>query len=100
LPDFVAAEADTGAPSLHLDPVTPNPAASQARLHYTLPAAGSVRVSIYDAQGRLTAVVLDDVQAAGRHDAAWNTSAVAPGVYVVRLEASGEVRTRAVMVSR
>ena len=100
LPDFVGAEANTGAPSLQLDPVTPNPSASEARLRYTLPTEGSVRVSMYDAQRRLVAVVVDDVQAAGPHDAIWNTAAVAAGVYLVRLEAAGEVRTRAVTVTR
>jgi nitrite reductase/ring-hydroxylating ferredoxin subunit len=100
LPDFVSAEAGADAPVLDLAPPAPHPVTTEARLRYTLPAPGPVRVEVFDAAGRRVAVLVDGLQAAGPHSAAWDARATAPGTYVVRLTAAGEVRTRAVTVAR
>ena len=77
---------------------TPPPAPSASVCRWPRPARpGS---TVHDALGRRVAVVADGPLAAGAHALTWDASAVAAGVYVVRLEAAGLVRTRTVVVTR
>ena len=65
--------------------VRPNPLASGAAVSVVLDADASVTATVYDALGRAVAVLLDGPLGAGRHEAALDGSALAPGVYVVRV---------------
>ncbi len=87
------------AEAARLDPPAPNPSAGTVRLAYAVGAAGTVRLAVYDVLGREVAVLADGPQAPGPQVAEW-PAAVASGVYVVRLEAGGVVRTRTVVVTR
>jgi hypothetical protein len=58
--------------------VSPNPATGPARLEFTLPRSGAVRISVYDVRGRLEGTQ-------GR---------VAAGIYFVRLETEGRAMTQ------
>ncbi|WP_420456681.1 glucoamylase family protein [Rubrivirga sp.] len=82
-----------------LDPPAPNPAAGTVRLAYAVGESGDVRLAVYDVLGREVAVLADGPQAPGPQVAEWS-AAVASGIYVVRLEAAGVVRTRTVVVAR
>jgi len=102
---FGAVTATEGSPeipdALTLRGAVPNPVmGGAARIRYGLPANGTVRVSVYDALGREVAVLADGAQTAGWHEAALAASSLAPGVYVVRLEADGAVQTARLTVSR
>jgi hypothetical protein len=62
-------------------------------------------VRLYDLLGREVARLVDDESAAGRHEVTFPTSALAAGLYVVRLaarDAAGRpaVRTRQLTVVR
>jgi flagellar hook assembly protein FlgD len=62
-------------------------------------------VAIYDLRGRRVAVVKDSRVEAGAHTETWNGRAlsgerVAAGIYLVRLEARGQVDTRRLVVIR
>ena len=82
-------------------PVAPNPLATQARVAFSAPEAGHVRVSVYDLLGREVAVLADGVQPAGRHEATLDAGRLASGVYVVVMEAEGGARaTQKVTVLR
>jgi len=89
---------------LTLAPVTPNPFSAEARIRFTLPEAGPVRVEIFDARGRQVRELLSGtVLAAGAHAVAWDGRGAggekaAAGLYFVRVTASGGARvTRAVL---
>jgi len=69
----------------------PNPFARQTTIHYELPTAGPVRITVYDVLGRRVATLVDREQAAG-----W----MASGLYFARLVAGGEVRTLRLTVVR
>ncbi|MCA9753311.1 MAG: T9SS type A sorting domain-containing protein, partial [Gemmatimonadetes bacterium] len=76
----------------------PNPSRGDASLAFVLPAAGPVRLAVYDAAGRRVATLIDGPRAAGRGEATWdgrdeNGSAVAAGVYFARLETPSGVRS-------
>ncbi len=84
---------------------SPNPVRDAARLAFTLPVAGAVRVDVLDVTGRRVATPVDGGYAAGAHVLRWDARddaghALAPGVYLVRLSAAGRALTRRVAVAR
>jgi hypothetical protein len=106
-PSQAVAPPPTPAPPrrLLLGPAVPNPFAATAagtRFTIALPAAGDVRLAIYDVAGRLVRSLVDGHRAAGTLPVRWDGrneggEMVAPGVYFVRLEAAGEHRVRSVV---
>ena len=83
-----------------LGPSFPNPARGAAMVPVELPAAGPVCLSVFDALGRQVAVAHDGPLGAGRHPLAVGAEGLPAGVYVVRLEASGEVWAQRLTVVR
>jgi flagellar hook assembly protein FlgD len=64
-----------------------------------------VRLAIYDVNGRLVVTLVDRVLQAGWHPIAWRHTdsrgtRVASGVYMVKLEALGEIRTQKLVLLR
>ena len=55
---------------------------------------------VYDLAGRLVATPASGRMTAGEHEVTWDVAGVAPGVYVYRLEAGGEVASRRLVVAR
>ena len=80
---------DEAAPVTALYAPRPNPASSRAVVPYALAEAGAVRVAVYDLLGREVAVLADGPAARGAHEAPLDTRTLAPGVYVMRMTASG-----------
>jgi hypothetical protein len=72
-----------------LAPAYPNPFSSRATLGVDVPEAASVRVVVYDVLGRSVAVLLDGAVEAGRHETVLDATALASGVYVVRMTTDG-----------
>ncbi|MEO0856936.1 MAG: T9SS type A sorting domain-containing protein, partial [Bacteroidota bacterium] len=95
----VASETDTAPLSFALDAPYPNPVAGDLQVSYTLPEASPVQLTVYDVLGREVAVLASAARTAGTWQAVWPTAAVAPGVYVLRLETEQGVRTRKVTVA-
>jgi hypothetical protein len=78
--------------ALRLLPAAPNPFNPATTLSFTLPAAGPVRLTIFDLAGRLVATLVDGTLDAGTHSAVWdardgNGRSQASGVYIARLQA-------------
>lgn len=77
----------------------PNPAQTRTRLAFTLPAAGRVRLGLFDVNGRRVASVLSgDWLEAGRHQRVLDTSRFSPGVYWTRLEFGGRIQVRSLTI--
>ncbi len=81
-------------PLLHAN--VPNPFNPRTVLSYEVPQGpdAQVRLSVYDAAGRLVVTLLDSRMSAGSHEATWlgqneAGKAVASGVYFARLEVDG-----------
>ena len=79
-------------PALHA--AYPNPFAARTAVAFDLAEAGRVRLAVYDALGREVAVLLDGAVEAGRHEAVLDATALPSGVYLVRLEAGGQVQAQ------
>ncbi len=79
----------------------PNPFRDRTLIAFTLDAPRPVTLRVFDALGRAVALLADgSVLAAGPHRVDWDASAQSSGVYLVRLEAGGEVRTQTLTLLR
>jgi hypothetical protein len=69
--------------------LSPNPSTGPVHIAYALPQTARVRIAVFDVLGRRIAQPLDAEQPAGTHELVWSASAgrLAPGIYLVRLEA-------------
>jgi hypothetical protein len=75
----------------------PNPFAGSTTVRYALPSAGHVKLEVFDVEGRLVSVLVDETQSAGMKSAVWEGtdargSEMPSGVYFYRLTACGEER--------
>lgn len=85
--------------------VAPNPARGACALSFTQRAAGTTRVSVIDAQGRLVRRLPDTWRPAGAQLARWDGrddtgAAVHAGAYFMRLWADGRMQTARVTIAR
>ncbi|HKW14190.1 MAG TPA: FlgD immunoglobulin-like domain containing protein [Candidatus Krumholzibacteria bacterium] len=77
----------------------PNPFNPRTTVKYTVPARGEVTVAVYDAHGAHVATLFHGERAAGAYSTEWdgrgaNGAVVSSGVYFARIEQSGAVRTK------
>lgn len=73
---------------------SPVPAVREVKIHYSLPKAAQVRLSIYDIRGKLVRSLVDFVEQAGSRTVLWDCrdskgEKVPSGTYFVRLETVG-----------
>lgn len=84
--------------------IAPNPSRGAAVLSFALPRAGTVRLRVYDLQGRVVATLQDGELPAGLHRAVWSSATSgAParsGVYFIRLQSGGRTLQRTLVVAR
>lgn len=83
---------------LTLRPACPNPFNPATELAFLLPIAGAARLSVHDLLGREVARLIDGDLPAGEHDARFDASRLPSAVYVARLEAGGDTRTRKLLL--
>ncbi len=68
-----------------LKPNYPNPFNPQTTIAFDLARAGEVLVSIYSAEGKLIATLVEGAMRAGEHKIVWDAKGVASGVYFAEL---------------
>jgi hypothetical protein len=64
----------------------PNPFNPVTTINYSLPKAGNVKLSVYNAIGSKVAILMDEYKPAGNHSIQFNGSNLASGIYLYRLE--------------
>lgn len=77
--------------TLRLYPCQPNPFNPRATIRYDVPAAGPVRLAVFDLAGRLLRTLVDESQAQGSFEAVWDGRddrgrELGSGSYLARLE--------------
>ncbi len=97
--------AEAAAPALALRANVPNPFNPRTTFAFSLPRPGVVRLSIFDARGRLVAQLVDAELPAGEHRAEWDGrdragGDAASGSYFARLETPTGVRARKIQLVR
>lgn len=70
-----------------LDAVHPNPFNARTSIRYVLPREAEVRLEVYSVEGERVAVLVDQVQGPGAHEAAFEPGRLARGAYLLRLRA-------------
>jgi hypothetical protein len=70
-----------------LDQNHPNPFNPATVIPYTLPRTAWVRLSVYDVGGRLVATLVNGEQTVGKHQAVFDGSGLASGIYIYTLTA-------------
>ncbi|MEX0599015.1 MAG: T9SS type A sorting domain-containing protein, partial [Rhodothermales bacterium] len=71
----------------------PNPFNPTTTIQYALPEGAYVRLEVFDVTGRSVSVVVDGVQSAGVHEARFDASGLASGLYMYRLETGAFTKT-------
>lgn len=93
-------ESGPNAGAARIASIAPNPTTGTARVRFELDRPGEARLSVYDVMGREVAVLATGTFAADAHEAMVDVSALASGVYVVRLQADGAASTARLSVVR
>jgi hypothetical protein len=78
----------------------PNPFNSTTQIEFMLPSTQRVSLRLYDVLGREVAVIMNEIQTAGRHRLAFDASGLSSGVYLCRLEAGEMIQTRKMVLVR
>ena len=91
--------------TIALHPPSPNPTADRVTLPFWLAEPAHVTLTVHDPLGREVARLMDAARAAGEHAATWDGRdgsgrRASAGVYVVRLRAGNETRSRKVLLLR
>ena len=76
----------------------PNPFNPQTTIPFALPQPSPVRLMIYDVLGREIAVLIDSTFPAGQHEAVFDAAGLPSGVYLYRLQAHSQTRTRTMLL--
>ncbi len=82
----------------------PNPFSQSTEIPYTLPEAGKVNITVYNAVGETVATIVNAEQAAGNYMVTFDGNNLPQGVYMYRVVVTGEHRnfeaTRRMVISR
>lgn len=78
----------------------PNPFNPSTSIIYSVPEQTHVTLTVFDPLGREVAVLVDQMQSAGRYKAVFDASSVASGVYFYRLAAGTRVQTNKMLLLR
>ena len=81
-------------------PPQPNPSRGEVTVEYDLPEGADVSVVVYDVAGREVARLVDGYVEGGYREARLDGSALPSGLYIVRVQAGGDVATQRVTVIR
>ena len=92
--------ADAAPSEWTLEPPYPNPTRGRLSVRVGVPESGPLAVRLYDTLGRRVAVLADGEHSAGWLDLSLDTASLAPGTYVIRVEAARASPSATVTVVR
>jgi endo-1,4-beta-xylanase len=78
----------------------PNPFNPATQIVYTVPKSGNVSLKIYNVLGNEVATVFSGIQQIGTHRVVFDGSGLSSGVYLYRLQASGFVETKRMILMK
>ena len=88
-------EVDFGTPGkFELAQNFPNPFNPETAIRFTLPAASSVKLTVFNLLGQEVKLLVNEYKEAGTHIINFNASDFNSGVYIYRLETNGVTQTR------
>lgn len=78
----------------------PNPFNSSTSIHYDVPYISHVKLAVFDLLGRKIAVLVDDLKQPGSHEAIFDASQFASGIYLYRIETGNFTDTKKLILLR
>ncbi len=72
----------------------PNPFNPETKIKFGLPKSGNVKLSVYDASGRVVEELVNQQLNSGTFEVTWNGSNLSSGAYFYKLETEGFVETK------
>jgi endo-1,4-beta-xylanase len=97
---LAVAEAGTVPNTYALSQNYPNPFNPSTQIEYSMPKSGYVSLKIFNVLGKEVATLFSGVQQIGTHRVAFDGSGLASGVYLYRLQASGFVDTKRMILMK
>ncbi|HEX7573883.1 MAG TPA: T9SS type A sorting domain-containing protein [Bacteroidota bacterium] len=85
---------DTRPSTYSLDQNFPNPFNPMTTIRYGLAHRSQVTLAVFNLIGEQVATLVNEIQESGTHDARFDASGLASGVYFYRLQSDGFVRTK------
>lgn len=79
-----------------LTAISPNPVNTRVAIHFNVPVTNSIKLSVCSLDGTKLGIITEGQLKAGTHTTFWNTSNVAAGMYLIKLEAENCVLTQKV----
>ena len=79
-------------------PAYPNPFNAATTLSFKLQAAGEVSLKVFDVTGREAASLVTGHWSLGYHEVVWDAEGSASGIYFVRLQAEGGVKSQKLLL--
>ncbi len=90
LPTWVEQHGAEDLPTTYfLFPNAPNPFNPSTKIKYALPAESRVRLEVFNMMGKRVAVLVDEIQAKGLHEAEFNGETLPSGLYLCKFAAPG-----------
>ena len=72
----------------------PNPFTHFTEIPYTLEKVGHVNIAVYDLQGKLVNIILDEMSHPGTFYAKWTPDSVRPGIYICVIQTDTYIESR------
>jgi hypothetical protein len=93
----------TGDAFFGITSIAPSPTTGEARVDFSLPQAGLVKLDVIDVRGREVASLASEPMEPGSHHVVWSakgSAAPTPGTYFLRYVALGKTMVRKLVVVR
>lgn len=76
----------------------PNPFNAETKISFILPGTANVKLTVYDALGNETAVLVNDLLTAGSHSITFNGADLPSGIYLYRLQSDSFNKARKMLL--
>ncbi len=76
----------------------PDPFNPTTTIQYSLPVERHVKLTVYDMQGRVVQVLVDDVRQAGTHEVFFEAGHLASGSYLYQIESNGSTLSKQMLL--
>lgn len=84
--------------SIRLVNLTPNPSNDNVKLSYVIKKTGNVKISVYDATGRLVNYIVNETKSAGGYAINFSNRNLSAGIYFVRVETADGITMKTMIV--